>query len=382
MIPFIDLEAQKARLGSRANDAIARVIAHGKFIMGPEITELEAKLASFCGVKHAVSCASGTDALFLALLAKGIGQGDAVFVPSMTFVSTAEVVVLAGATPVFVDVQPDTFNMDVASLKQAIAVAKAQGLAPKAIIPVDLFGLPADYDAINKIAAEHNMWVMGDAAQSFGARCNGKRVGSLAEVTASSFFPAKPLGCYGDGGAVFTDDKGLANIMESLRVHGKGEDKYDNIRVGVNARLDTMQAAVLLAKLEIYPEEIELRQRAAMRYQGMLEGVVQTPFIPEGYQSVWAQYTVVLPEGYNRDDVMKRMHSDGVPTMVYYPKPLHRQTAYTQFPKAQAALPVSEMLAARVLSVPMHPYLTEEVQARIAGSLKAALQQSSLRKAS
>ena len=382
MIPFIDLEAQKTQLGSRVEEAISRVIAHGKFIMGPEVAELEARLAKFCGVRHAVSCASGTDALFLALLAKNVGRGDAVFVPSMTFVSTAEVVVLAGATPVFVDVCKDTFNIDIESLKKAIAVAKAKGLTPKVIAPVDLFGLPADYNALHVVAQQHGMWILSDAAQSFGARYKGKRVGTLGEVTATSFFPAKPLGCYGDGGAVFTDDEGLARIMESLRVHGKGEDKYDNVRVGMNARLDTMQAAVLLVKLDIYEDEIIRREQAARRYQQLLKDVVQVPFIPEGCESVWAQFTILLPEHCNRDAIAKHMQKDGIPTAVYYPKPLHRQSAYTQFPAAEASLPVSEMLSERVLSLPMHPYLEEAVQVRIAESLSRALQQSQLRKAS
>jgi dTDP-4-amino-4,6-dideoxygalactose transaminase len=374
MIPFIDLEAQKARLGDSVERAIKRVLDHGKFIMGPEIGELEQKLAAFTGAKYAISCSSGTDALLLALMAKGVGEVDAVFVPSFTFVSTAEVVVLTGATPIFVDVLPETFNICPESLERGIDEARKLGLTPKCVIPVDLFGLPADYNAIKSLAEKHGLWVLADAAQSFGGTYHGKRVGSLAEVTATSFFPAKPLGCYGDGGAVFTDDKELASVMESIRVHGKGADKYDNVRVGVNARLDTIQAAVLIEKLGIYEDEIERRQSVARYYQRTLAGFVQVPLIPQSLQSVWAQYTVVLPENAPREEIMQAMHRQGVPTMVYYPKPLHLQTAYKHFPKADKQLKVSESLASRVLSLPMHPYLENDVQDRIVGALAGALE--------
>ncbi len=382
MIPFIDLEAQKAKLGDSAERAIKRVLDHGKFIMGPEVADLENQLSAFTGAKHVISCSSGTDALLLALMAKGVGEVDAVFVPSFTFVATAEVVVLTGATPIFVDVLPDTYNICPDSLERGIEVARRLGLTPKVVIPVDLFGLPADYAALRSIADKHGLWILADAAQSFGATCHGKRVGTLGDITATSFFPAKPLGCYGDGGAVFTDDAGIAAIMDSIRTHGKGSDKYDNVRIGVNARLDTIQAAVLLAKLAIYPEEIERRQLAARHYNRMLVNFVQVPLVPQPMQSVWAQYTVVLPEGAPRSDIMQRMHKAGVPTMVYYPKPLHLQTAYKHFPKADKQLSASESLAGRVLSLPMHPYLETATQDRIVAALAEALNGAALRDAS
>jgi dTDP-4-amino-4,6-dideoxygalactose transaminase len=372
-IEFIDLGAQRRRLGRRVDEAILRVVDHGKYIMGPEVAIFEQELAAFCGAKHVLSCANGTDALGLALMAKGIKPGQAVLVPSFTFAATAEVVAWFDAVPVFVDVLEHTFNMDPVSLEAGIATAKRLGLEPGGIIPVDLFGLPAAYNEILAIAAAHRLWVICDAAQSFGAAYKGRNVGTFGDITTTSFFPAKPLGCYGDGGAVFTDDDDIAVVLRSLRVHGQGGDKYDNVRIGMNARLDTIQAAVLSQKLAIFADEIEARNQVARRYGDSLGDIVQAPEIPEGLTSVWAQYTVHLPTNYNRDAVAARLKEAGVPTAVYYAKPLHQQTAYRHYPVAGNGLPVSERLAGEVLSLPMHPYLAEPVQRRITDTLRRAL---------
>jgi len=361
-IPFIDLNAQRKRLGGGMEEAILKVARHGHYIMGPEVAELETALATFCGARHCISCSSGTDALALALMAWGIRPGDAVFVPAFTFVATAEVVAWLGATPVFVDVLEDSYNMDPASLEDAIGSASEMDLTPRAIIPVDLFGQPADYRSILPIAANHNLKVLADAAQSFGASLDGRYVGTFGDATSTSFFPAKPLGCYGDGGAVFTDDDELAALLRSLRVHGKGSDKYDNVRIGMNGRMDTLQAAVLIEKLKIFPEEIEARKRVAERYYRGLNNHVQVPRLIEGATSVWAQYTVRTE---NRSAVQSACKSAGVPTAVYYPIPLSRQTGYQSFPTAPGGVPRSERLAADVISLPMHPYLEESVQDQI-----------------
>ena len=358
---FIDLKAQQQRLGDRVAKAIQKVLDHGQYILGPEVQELEEQLARFCGARHVISCASGTDALVMALMVKGVGPGDAVIVPSFTFVATAEAVALLGATPVFVDVEPDSFLLDPASLDAALEAADRNGLAPKGIIPVDLFGQPCAYKEINAYARERGLFVIADAAQSFGASLDGNPVGTLAEVTATSFFPAKPLGCYGDGGALFTDDDELADRLKSLRVHGKGAHKYDNVHIGVNGRLDTIQAAVLLEKLPIFEEEITLRNRVAQRYGALLEDLVVTPVLRAGSTSVWAQYTIQSGE---RDAIAQELKRQGIPNAVYYPLPLHRQTAYKDYPRA-TDLAVSERLCAQVLSLPMHPYLEEKAQSRI-----------------
>ena len=372
-IEFIDLGAQRRRLGRRVDEAILRVVDHGKYIMGPEVAIFEQELAAFCGAKHVLSCANGTDALGLALMAKGIKSGQAVLVPSFTFAATAEVVAWFDAVPVFVDVLEHTFNMDPVSLEAGIATASRLGLQPAGIIPVDLFGLPAGYDEILAIAAAHGLWVICDAAQSFGASYKGRNVGTLGDITTTSFFPAKPLGCYGDGGAVFTDDDEIAAVLKSLRVHGQGSDKYDNVRIGMNARLDTIQAAVLSQKLSIFTGEIEARSQLAQRYGDLLGDIVHIPDIPEGDTSVWAQYTVRLPNSRDRDAVAAQLKEAGVPTAVYYAKPLHQQTAYRHYPISGNGLPVSEKLAAEVLSLPMHPYLAEPTQRRIADALRRAL---------
>jgi dTDP-4-amino-4,6-dideoxygalactose transaminase len=368
-IEFIDLAAQRRRIGQRMDEAILRVVDHGKYIMGPEVADFEQELAAFCGAKHVLTCANGTDALGLALMVKNIKPRQAVLVPSFTFAATAEAVAWFDAVPVFVDVREDTFNMDPESLQAGIATARRSGLEPVGVIPVDLFGLPADYDEILAIASAHRLWVICDAAQSFGAVYNGRKVGTIGDVTTTSFFPAKPLGCYGDGGAVFTDDDDLAAILKSLRVHGQGTDKYDNVRIGMNARLDTIQAAVLREKLRIFPDEIEMRNHVAGRYHELLGKVARVPTVPPGLTSVWAQYTVRLPDSTNRDDVAARLKAQGVPTAVYYARSLHRQTAYRHYPIAGNGLPMSDRLAGEVLSLPMHPYLDGQSQNRIAAAL-------------
>jgi dTDP-4-amino-4,6-dideoxygalactose transaminase len=369
-IEFIDLQAQRRRLGDRVDKAIARVLEHGKFIMGPEVRELEEQLSEFSGASQVVSCASGTDALVLALMALGVGSGDAVLVPAFTFAATAEAVALLGAVPVFVDVLPDTFDLDVVSLASAVAVAKEGGLRPVGVIAVDLFGQPADYRAVEAALSGEGMWIIADAAQSFGAEAEGRRVGQLARVTTTSFFPAKPLGCYGDGGAVLTDDADLAATMRSLRVHGQGTDKYDNVRVGINGRLDTLQAAVLLEKLSIFDDELVARERIAAAYSGSLNDLVVVPVVAPGVKSAWAQYTVLVED---RDRLAGRLAERGIPTAVYYPRPLHLQTAYASYPIAQTGLPVSVALSGQVLSLPMHPYLSPADQERITSAVRLAL---------
>jgi dTDP-4-amino-4,6-dideoxygalactose transaminase len=375
-IPFIDLDAQRRRLGRAVDDAVARVLDHCQFIMGPEVAALEAELARFAGAKHAITCASGTDALLLVLMAKGIGPGDAVICPAFTFCATAEVVALLGATPVFADVQEETFNLDPASFANGVVTARKLNLKPTAVIPVDLFGAPADHDPINAIAGSEGIFVLDDAAQAFGAEYKGRRLGTLAPITATSFFPAKPLGCYGDGGAVLTDDDALAEVLASLRVHGQGSDKYDNMRIGLTARLDTIQAAVLLEKLKIFPAEIAARDRIARRYAEEFAGIVTVPRVPEGCTSVWAQYTIRVPNG-RRDFIAADLKAQGIPTAIYYPKPLHRQTAYRHFPIVESGLAISERLAGEVISLPMHPYLDEATQDRIITAVRHGLQRAS-----
>jgi len=371
-IPFIDVAAQRRRLGRSVDEAIARVLGHCQFILGPEVRALEVKLAEFCGERHVVSCASGTDALVLVLMAQGIGPGDAVICPSFTFTATAEVVALVGATPVFADVEQASFNLDPASLKLACAAAREAGLRPKAVIPVDLFGQPADYDRIMPVAEAEGLFVLDDAAQAFGATYKNRRVGALAPATATSFFPAKPLGCYGDGGAVITDDEELAQVIRSLRAHGEGRGKYDCVRIGLNGRLDTIQAAVLMEKLRIFPEEILARERAARRYSAGLADVATVPRLASGSSSVWAQYTIRLASG-RRDRLAAALKAQGIPTAIHYPVPLHRQQPYQRFPIALGGAPVSERLAEEVISLPMHAYLDETTQDRIIEAVRRAL---------
>lgn len=372
-VRFVDLAAQQARIRARVDAAVARVLDHGQYVMGPEVTELEKQLSSHCGATHTVACSSGTDALAMVLMARNVRPGDAIFCPAFTFVATAEVVAWLGAHIWFVDVDAETFNIDPASLDTAIASARQAGQQPVGVIPVDLFGVPADYDAVSKIAGREGLWVLGDAAQSYGARYHNRRVGTLAMATATSFFPAKPLGAYGDGGAVFTDDGELAETLRSILFHGKGTSQYDNVRIGMTGRIDTMQAAILIEKLAIFDEEIAARNRIAARYSAQLGGHVATPVVPEGLQSVWAQYTLKLPEGPDRAAIQASMSEQGVPSAVYYAKPLHRQDAYSHHGVAGGELPVTDMLSERVLSLPMHPYLDESTQDRVTEALISAL---------
>jgi dTDP-4-amino-4,6-dideoxygalactose transaminase len=371
-IPFIDVAAQRRRLGRAIDNAVARVMTHCQFIQGPEVHVLEAELAAFCGARHAISCASGTDALLLVLMAWQIGPGDAVICPSFTYHATAEMVALLGATPIIADVLPDSFNLDPASCERAVVTARRLGLKPRAIIPVDLFGLPADHEVIAAIAAKHELLVLDDAAQAFGARYCGKGIGTLAAATATSFFPAKPLGCYGDGGAVFTDDDALAARVKSIRFHGEGVDRSEAARIGITGRLDTIQAAVLIEKLKIFPEEIEARDRVAARYSAALADIAIVPRVGNESTSVWAQYTIRLRAD-QRDPLAAALKAQGIPTAIYYTKPLHRQPAYRHFPLAEGAVPVSDRLASEVLSLPMHAYLEPPVQDRIIESVRRAL---------
>jgi dTDP-4-amino-4,6-dideoxygalactose transaminase len=371
-IPFIDVGAQRRRLGRSIDDAIVRVTTHCQFLGGPEVAAFEADLAAFCGARYAVGCASGTDALMLVLMARGIGPGDAVLCPAFTFCATAEVVVLLGATPVFADVDPVTFNIAPSSLLRAVATAKRHGLKPKVVIPVDLFGLPADHDAIAAIAKSEGLYVLDDAAQGFGATYKGRKLGTLAPATATSFFPAKPLGCYGDGGAIVTDDPALVEMLKSLRVHGQGTDKYDNVRIGMTSRLDTIQAAVLIEKLKIFADEIDSRGRVAQRYAAGLEDVSIVPVVPDGYTSIWAQYTIRLKPGI-RDGLASKLKTEGIPTAIYYPKPLHRLEAYRSFPVVDNGIPVTDQLAEEVISLPMHAYLDAPTQDRVIDAVRAAL---------
>lgn len=368
-IPFIDLDAQLARLRGRIDGAMTKVLDHGAFIMGPEVGEFETQLAAFAGVEHAITCANGTDALQLVLMAEGVGVGDAVFVPAFTFVASAEVVPLCGATPVFVDVDEDTFNISSDSLEDGIAKAREIGLTPRAVIPVDLFGQPADYPTINAIAEKYGLVVIADAAQGFGGVLNGTRVGGLAKWTTTSFFPAKPLGCFGDGGAILCNGASEAELIKSLRVHGKGGDKYDNVRIGVNSRLDTLQAAILIEKLTIFEDELKARDRIARAYSVALADIVEVPMLMSGAFSAWAQYTIKLD---GRSAVQDRLKAVGVPTAVYYPIPMHRQSGYVDYPTA-SSLANAERLAKRVLSLPMHPYLDEDTQDVIVARVKDAL---------
>ena len=371
-IPFIDVAAQRRRLGTRIDDAVRRVMDHCLFVNGPEVAALEQQLAAFCGARHAIGVASGTDALVLVLMAKGIGRGDAVICPSFTYAASPESVALVGATPVFAEVDEATFNIDPAGIERAVAAAKRAGLNPKALMTVDLFGLPADYDAINPIAEKHDLYIIDDAAQAFGADAKGRMVGTLAPVTTTSFFPAKPLGCYGDGGAVFTDDDELADLIRSLRNHGQGTDRYDNVRVGMTGRLDTIQAAVLIEKLKIFPEEIAARERIARRYNAALAEVVRVPHVSNEHSCVWAQYTIRVSGG-RRDALAQTLKVQGVPTAQYYPVPAHRQGAYRDYPVAEGGLAVTEKLAGEVISLPMHAYLDEPTQDRIVTAVRGAL---------
>jgi len=370
---FRDLKQQYRVLKQDIDKAILEASASGAYIMGPQVRELEKQLVEYVGVKHCLSCANGTDALTLALKTWAIGPGDAVFVPDFTFFSSAEVVSLEGATPIFIDVCEATFNLDTTDLERAIQQVLAEGkLTPRVIVAVDLFGLPADYPHIKEIADRYGLLILEDAAQGFGGSINGRRACSFGDIATTSFFPAKPLGCYGDGGAVFTDNDEWAELIASYRVHGKGSFKYDNVRIGLNSRLDTLQAAVLQVKLRALKEyELEAINAAAERYTSLLQGAVDTPLIPEGFYSSWAQYTIRLKNAEERDALQASLKTQDIPAMVYYPKPLHLQTAFKGEAKDQC--PVATSLCSRVLSLPLHPHITEGDIEKVCDSIKTAL---------
>lgn len=369
-LEFAGIRAQYAALREAIAPRVAEVFRHGRFVMGPEIEALEEALCAFCGAREAVAVSSGTDALVAPLMALGVGPGDAVFVPSFTFTATAEVALLLGASPVFVDIGERSFNIDPDDLRRRIAKVRADGvLIPKAVIAVDLFGLPADYDALGAIAEEEGLTTIGDAAQSFGGRRGNRKVGTLAPVTTTSFYPAKPLGCYGDGGAVFTDDPEIAALLRSIRVHGQGSVQYAVDRVGLNARLDSLQAAVLLGKLPAFEGEVAARNRLADRYDAGLGDVVRTPLRPDGSVSTWAQYSILVDD---RDGVRAQLAEAGVPTAVYYPAPMHLQPAYRDYGAGEGSLPVSEALCGRILSLPMHAYMRDEAADRVIEAVRAA----------
>ena len=384
MIQFIDLATQQKRIREKIDSNIQTVLSHGQYILGPEIRELEERLAEYVGVEHAIACSSGTDALLLALMAYDVGPGDAIFTPPFTFFATAEVVSLLGATPVFVDIDPKTFNMDPEHLERAIIALQdnlgdyplpigctESSLVAKGIIAVDLFGLPADYDAINVIAKKHGLFVIEDAAQSFGARYKDKRACSLGDIACTSFFPAKPLGGYGDGGMCFVDDEPLAQAMRSFCNHGQGAHRYDNVRIGINGRMDTLQAAVLHAKFDIFPDEVEKRQKVAEKYTELLSALdleLVTPVVPPGYQSVWAQYSILSRDETQRSELQSKLKEAGIPTAIYYPKPLHFQPVFRGLDYKEGDFPISEDYTQRIFSLPMHAYLEPEDQERIIGS--------------
>ena len=385
---FRDLKKQYQVLQEDMDRAILDAVAGGAYIMGPQVKELEKQLAEYVGVKHCLTCANGTDALTLALKAWGVGPGDAVFVPDFTFFSSAEVVPLEGAEPVFVDVCEDTFNIDAADLDRAIQVVLAEGrLRPRVVVAVDLFGQPADYHAIRAVADRYGLLVLEDGAQGFGGNIDGKRACSFGDIAITSFFPAKPVGCYGDGGAVFTDNDEWAALIESYRVHGKGQFKYDNVRIGLNSRLDTVQAAVLQVKLKAFAEyELDAVNVAAEKYTSLLKDFVATPVVLDGFHSSWAQYTIKFASRSQRDTVQASLKAEGIPSMVYYPKPMHLQTAFAQTPDqvggdAESVIPgltgnlchVATSLCDRVLSLPMHPYITEEQIETVCTAIRKAL---------
>lgn len=368
-LQFIDLAAQQLKIRNKIDQAIANVLNHGQYIMGPEVTQLENDLKSFTGAANAVSCANGTDALSLVLMAWGVGPGDAVFVPSFTYVASAEAPAQLGATPFFVDVLEHNFNINPMSLRQAIDEARQMGLRPAVVIAVDLFGQPADIDAVTDIASAAGVKVLVDGAQSFGATNKGRQVGTMGDATTTSFFPAKPLGCYGDGGAVFTNDLDLATTVKSIRLHGRSDEKYDAARIGMNSRLDTIQAAILIEKLKIFPEELVMRRNVAAAYNDTLSNTFKKPHVIDGFSSSWAQYTLVV-ENRNALQIMLKEH--GIPSVIYYPKVLTQQSGYRSFPVVSSGVSVSDKLASKVLSLPMHPYLSTAEQERIIFCLNKA----------
>lgn len=383
-IPFIDLKKQFSRVEKQVRENMDTVLDHGAYIMGPEIPALENRLAEYCGIKHALGCASGTDALTLALMSLDVKPGDAVFTTPFTFFATAETIALTGATPVFVDIDPVTFNIDPEKLDKTIealkgadngcVLPKVDGLTARGIISVDIFGLPANYEAIRAVADKHGLFLVEDAAQSFGGEYKGKKACSLGDITCTSFFPAKPLGCYGDGGMCFTDDDALIERLRSHRVHGMGPDRYDNVRLGITGRLDSLQAAILQAKFDIFPEEVELRDKVASTYADLLADAedVTAPSVPEGYRSVWAQYCPLAKDSEHRERIQKALGEKNIPSPIYYPIPMHLQTAFKDLGYKAGDCPVSEDAASRIFAIPMHPYLEREQQEFIADIIRNA----------
>ena len=373
-IPFLDLKAQQARLAGRVQARVDAVLAHCQFVLGPEVAELERRLAAYCGAKHCVGVSSGTDALQIAMMAEGIGPGDAVFLPAFTYTATAEVPLVLGAAPVFVDVDPATFQIDPADLERRIAAVVREGrLRPRALVGVDLFGQPADWPALGRIAAEHGLFLLDDLAQSFGASLGGRKLGTQATATATSFFPSKPLGAYGDGGALFTDDDERAELYRSLRSHGEGKTRYEVLRTGMNGRLDTLQAAILLAKLDVFDDELGRREEIAQLYDRRLGNLVGVPARVPDSTSAWAIYAILLADGAARDRVQAAMKAAGAPSAIYYPRPLHRQPAYAAYHDEAARLPVSEDLATRILALPIHPDLSDAEAERVCDAVAAGL---------
>ena len=362
---FIDLKAQQTRIRKKIDKRIQSVLDHGKYIMGPEVFELEEKLSEYVNMKYCISCSSGTDALLIPLMAKGIGPGDAVITTPFTYIATAEVISLLGAEPIFVDIYESTYNINPDYINNAIHEAKRKGLNVKAIIPVDLFGLPARYRLINDIAKEYDLMIIEDAAQSFGSSIRGAKSGSFGDVASTSFFPAKPLGCYGDGGAIFTNDEEFADKMKSIRIHGSGSNKYENIRLGINGRIDTIQAAIILEKLSIFDEELKLRNLVAEYYSKNISSNFKKPYIPKNYMSSWAQYSLLSQSEYERNKIMSMLSSDGIPSMIYYKQPLHLQVVFKKLGYNKGDFQITEKVSNQIFSLPMHPYLEKEEQNKI-----------------
>ena len=362
---FIDLKTQQSKIREKIDKRIKSVLDHGKYIMGPEVFELEEKLSEYVGMKYCISCSSGTDALLIPLMANGIGPGDAVITTPFTYIATAEVISLLGAEPVFIDIYETTYNLNPDGIERAVQDAERKGLNTKAIIPVDLFGLPARYRMINEVAKKYDLMIIEDAAQGFGGAIRGKKAGSFGDVACTSFFPAKPLGCYGDGGAIFTNDEELANKMKSIRIHGSGSDKYENVRIGINGRLDTIQAAILLEKLSIFDEELKLRNIVADYYRNNIVSNFKNPFVPKDYLSAWAQYSLLSKTESKRNEIMYSLSNANIPSMIYYKCPLHLQTVFKKLGYGKGDFPISERVANQIFSIPMHPYLDKDKQNRI-----------------
>ena len=366
---FIDLKTQQDQIKEKIDLRIKKVFDHGQYIMGPEIDELEERLAHYVNTKHCISCSSGTDALLIPLIAMGIGPGDAVITTPFTYIATVEVIALLGATPVFCDIYDRTFNIDPSGLKESYKNAISKNLKPKAIISVDLFGLPARYRLIEEFANEKNLLILEDAAQGFGGKIGDKLAGSFGDVAGTSFFPAKPLGCYGDGGAIFTNNDKLAEKMKSIRIHGGGKDKYDNERIGINGRLDSIQAAVLLEKIEIFDDELIRREKVAEYYTHNIHKMFTSPLIPSKYFSSWAQYSILIPDKLDRNKLIEELYQNGIPSMVYYKIPVHLQKGYKKYGYSRGDLQITENISNRILSLPMHPYLDKKDQNHIISTL-------------